>query len=168
MNIFSEILGHKNKRYLLQEILNETAYFLCESLCQTGMWKEPQEAGENLRKIIETYLSTQMRIEYEHWQKRKTYKEFLSDEETATLAMDYLVKTLTGGNSSFPELNVLSLWITLDEREEEFKSFFEELKKEEPLTMREALTAYWLYHFQEKKEPKQPSTEKENSNEVAN
>jgi|GEM_PF-2262181 hypothetical protein len=161
MNIFEKILNHKNKRYLLQEILNETAYFLCESLYQIGLWKNPKEAGENLKKIVETYLSTQRRIEYEHLQKRKTLKEFLSDEETATRTMDYLVKTLTGGNSSLPEINVISLWIALDEKEEEFNSFYEELKKEEPLSIGEALTAYWLYYSYLQKKIKELDSEKE-------
>jgi hypothetical protein len=169
MDILEKVLSHKNKRYLLQEILNETAYLLYHSFYQTGMGKNPKETGENLRRIVETYLSTQRRIEYEHWEKRKTYKEFLSDEETVNRTMDYLLKTLMEGNGSFPELNVIVLWIALDGKEEEFNSFYEDLKKEEPMTMGEALTAYWLYHSYQKKEPRQPDFRKEDSaeNEVS-
>jgi len=166
MNIFEEIINHKNKKYILQEILNETAYFLYESFYMTSMWKSKKEAQEGLKEIVETYLSTHRRIEYEHFSEKKSYKDFLSDEETIHRAMNYLVKTLIGKDGSFPELNLISIWIALNRKEEEFSSFYEELKKEETLTMGEALTAYWLYYSYPGKEPKTHNSEKEDKSEI--
>jgi hypothetical protein len=80
--------------------------------------------------------------------------------------MNYLVKTLIGKDGSLPELNLISIWIALNRKEEEFSSFYEELEKEETLTMGEALTAYWLYYSYPRKEPKTHDSEKEDKNEI--
>jgi len=147
-----EILNHPNAKTLVVEILNETAFFLCDAISELDIWESPDEAKKNLRRILEEYLTTQNRLSHERSASRKTYKEFITDEETARSAMFYLLNTLSGKcEGNFP-VAIIAFWIALQKKEEAFKEFAKEINEIEPCNLKESLYAFWIYGGSDVKE----------------
>lgn len=144
-DIVDRITNHPNAKVLIFEILNEKTPFLYEILSGLNIWGSPEKTKKDLKRILEGYLLIQNRLGYEYWPSRKSYKEFLTDEETVRSVMVYLFRTLLEKNGTSLLVSLIAIWIALERKEEEFKRFFEECRKEESFALGETLTAFWIY-----------------------
>ena len=143
--IVDRITNHPNAKVLIFEILNEKTPFLYEILSRLNIWGSPEKTKKDLKRILEGYLLIQNRLGHEFWASRKSYKESLTDEETVRSAMVYLFRTLLEKNGTSLQVCLIAIWIALERKEEEFKRFFEECRKEESFSPGETLMAFWIY-----------------------
>ncbi len=141
-DLSGRIVKHPNVKFLILELLNGTASFLFRVLSSLN-GKGIEEVKGNLRETIEGYLCAQKNLAGFHLSERKTLKDFLDDERTLESTMAYLLKTFSSRYGDAFPLIVIALWISLERKEEQFEEFVR--SAEEPLSLNEALYAFWVF-----------------------
>jgi len=145
-NLVEHVLSHDNRKKILAGLMNGTCRWFYGAISQIHPNMTEEMARQKLRVSLESYLLRLHRIYRGAGLTKEPYDKFYHENERSTeAAMFYLLKTLHTTCGKLYLSSVIALWIDLEHKEEEYKSYACMCTGEE--SEAPIVTPYLLYNF---------------------
>jgi len=135
--IVAKIVNHPNAKWMIFELLNQNAPFVYQTLASLNGESDTEVIKTDLQRILYEYLNTQNRLS----PSRKHFSEFLTQDETISSCMIYLLNTLYNRYRDKSLYAFIAIYIALERKEEDYRKFYQ---ANQPITHRQALYSFWL------------------------